>query len=56
MTRWRSSRLGLGAEIAGREVLRDDRELIAERLIHWADVEGSDLILTTGGTGSGPMT
>jgi molybdopterin adenylyltransferase len=42
------------AEIAGREVLGDDRELIAERLRHWADEEGCNLVLTTGGTGSTP--
>ena len=45
---------GLGAEIAGREVIRDDRKLIAERLRHWADEEGCDLVLTTGGTGFTP--
>jgi molybdopterin adenylyltransferase len=45
---------GLGAEIAGREVIRDDRELIAERLRHWADEEGCELVLTTGGTGMAP--
>jgi molybdopterin adenylyltransferase len=44
----------LGAEIAGREVIRDDRELIAERLRHWADEEGCELVLTTGGTGVAP--
>ena len=46
---------GLGAEIAGREVIRDDRKLIAERLRHWADEEGCDLVLTTGGTGFTPQ-
>lgn len=45
---------GLGAEIAGREVIRDDRELIAERLRHWADERGCELVLTTGGTGFTP--
>jgi molybdopterin adenylyltransferase len=44
----------LGAEIAGREVISDDRELIAERLRHWADEEGCELVLTTGGTGFTP--
>jgi molybdopterin adenylyltransferase len=44
----------LGAEIAGRELVPDDRELIAERLRHWSDEEGCDLILTTGGTGVSP--
>ncbi len=45
---------GLGAEIAGREVITDDRELIAERLLHWSDSEGCELVLTTGGTGFTP--
>ena len=44
----------LGAEIAGREVITDDRELISARLVHWSDAEGCELILTTGGTGFGP--
>jgi molybdopterin adenylyltransferase len=42
---------GLGAELAGREIVPDDRDRIAERLRHWADAEGCDLVLTTGGTG-----
>lgn len=45
---------GLGAEIAGRNVITDDRELIAECLRHWADTMTCDLILTTGGTGFTP--
>jgi molybdopterin adenylyltransferase len=44
----------LGAEIAGREVIPDDRALIADRLRHWSDEEGCHLILTTGGTGVAP--
>jgi molybdopterin adenylyltransferase len=44
----------LGAELAGREVIPDDQDLISERLIHWADREGCDLVLTTGGTGFSP--
>jgi molybdopterin adenylyltransferase len=44
---------GLGAEIAGREVIPDDRALIAKRLWHWVD-DGCDLVLTTGGTGVAP--
>jgi molybdopterin adenylyltransferase len=45
---------GLGAELAGREVIPDERTLIAERLRHWADAEQCDLVLTTGGTGVAP--
>jgi molybdenum cofactor synthesis domain-containing protein len=44
----------IGAEIAGREVIPDDRELIEERLRHWADVERCELVLSTGGTGFAP--
>jgi molybdopterin adenylyltransferase len=44
----------LGAELAGREVIPDDQDLISERLIHWADRERCELVLTTGGTGFSP--
>lgn len=44
----------IGAEIAGIELLPDTRELIEERLRHWADSGGCELILTTGGTGFAP--
>ncbi len=44
----------LGAELAGREVIPDDLDLISQRLVHWADAEGCDLVLTTGGTGFSP--
>src|SRR3954470_8932207 len=43
----------LGAEIAGTEVLADDRDLIEARLRHWSD-EDCDLVLTSGGTGFAP--
>jgi molybdopterin adenylyltransferase len=45
---------GLGAQVAGRELLPDDRALLRERLLHWADDESVDLILTSGGTGFSP--
>ena len=45
---------GLGAEIAARELVPDDRGLIAERLRDWADRGTCELILTTGGTGLAP--
>jgi len=44
----------LGAEIAGREIVTDDRKAIADRLRRWADEEHCDLVLTTGGTGVAP--
>jgi molybdopterin adenylyltransferase len=46
--------LQVGAELAGREVIPDERRLIEERLCHWADVARCELILTTGGTGVAP--
>ncbi len=44
----------LGIELAGLEVIPDDRDLISARLRHWADDEDCELIITTGGTGLSP--
>jgi molybdenum cofactor synthesis domain-containing protein len=44
----------LGLELAGRDLIADDRALIADRLRHWADAERCALILTSGGTGLAP--
>jgi molybdenum cofactor synthesis domain-containing protein len=44
----------LGAEIAGLEVIPDDRARIEQRLRHWALGERCALVLTTGGTGIAP--
>ena len=44
----------LGAIVVGAELIADDRALIAERLRHWCDGGGCDLVLTTGGTGFSP--
>jgi molybdopterin adenylyltransferase len=44
----------LGAEVAGREVIADERQTIGERLLHWSDEAGVELILTSGGTGFSP--
>jgi molybdopterin adenylyltransferase len=44
----------LGVQIAGQDLIPDERPLIEERLRHWADVEHCELILTTGGTGLSP--
>lgn len=41
----------LGAEIAARDVVRDDRRAIAERLRVYADELGVALVITTGGSG-----
>jgi molybdopterin adenylyltransferase len=45
---------GLGAEIAARELLADDREAIEAQLRHWADVDRYELVLTSGGSGFAP--
>lgn len=46
------------ASIAGQvetyEVVPDDRKLIAEKLVYYADQLGVDVVATTGGTGVGP--
>lgn len=44
----------LGAEVAARELVADDRALIEERLRRWADDDGYELVMTTGGTGFAP--
>jgi molybdopterin adenylyltransferase len=44
----------LGGEVAGKEVIPDDRETIAARLCHWIDETRCDLVLTSGGTGLAP--
>ncbi|MBF0108005.1 MAG: molybdenum cofactor biosynthesis protein MoaE [Magnetococcales bacterium] len=48
----RIARFGVSAPL--RRIVRDDREEIVHCLRTWADVEGLDVILTTGGTGPGP--
>jgi molybdopterin adenylyltransferase len=44
----------LGAEIAGRDLIPDERTKIEQRLRHWAQAERCELVLTTGGTGVAP--
>ncbi len=44
----------LGAEIAGRDLIADERATIEQRLRHWALMERCALVLTTGGTGVSP--
>jgi molybdopterin adenylyltransferase len=41
----------MGATLAGRDLVADDREEIERSLRRWADDGGCDLVLTTGGTG-----
>jgi molybdenum cofactor synthesis domain-containing protein len=44
----------LGGEIAARAIVPDQPLLIEERLRHFCDADGCDLVLTTGGTGVAP--
>jgi molybdenum cofactor synthesis domain-containing protein len=44
----------IGGAIEMYLVVSDDRDTIAETLRGWTDVQGLDLILTTGGTGLSP--
>jgi molybdopterin adenylyltransferase len=44
----------IGGEIAAREIVSDEQELIEQRLRHFSDVERCNLVLTTGGTGVAP--
>ncbi len=43
--------VALKAEIVATEIIPDEREQIASRLRHYADLEQANLIVTTGGTG-----
>jgi molybdenum cofactor synthesis domain-containing protein len=44
----------LDHEIAGQLIVPDDQARIADVLALWCDVEGMDVVFTTGGTGLGP--
>jgi molybdopterin adenylyltransferase len=44
----------LGIEVTARDVVPDERRAIEERLRGWADSDGLELVLTTGGTGFSP--
>lgn len=41
-------------EITARELVSDDVNAIARQLLAWCDARGTDLVLTTGGTGLSP--
>jgi molybdopterin adenylyltransferase len=43
-----------GVTVPHTEVIPDEGELIAQKLVEWADSGSYDLILTTGGTGVSP--
>lgn len=44
----------LDARVANYEIVPDERELIAAKLVKWADEDKLDLIVTAGGTGLSP--
>jgi molybdopterin adenylyltransferase len=44
----------MGAELAGSDLIPDDRSEIESRLRHWSDRERCELVLTSGGTGFAP--
>jgi molybdopterin adenylyltransferase len=44
----------LDASVERFDIVPDDRATVSQRLIGWADEDGLDLIVTTGGTGLGP--
>ena len=44
----------LGGRLYGSEIVADDRERIAERLRHYCEVGGVDLVVAVGGTGFAP--
>jgi len=50
----RESLSALDARIANYEIVADEQELVADRLVRWADEQAMDVILTTGGTGLTP--
>lgn len=46
--------VSLGAEVIHQEIIPDEADIIAQRLIYLADEVDADLVLTTGGTGLSP--
>ncbi len=45
---------GLNAEVIRYDIVPDEKEIIAQKLIEMVDVGGCHLVLTTGGTGCSP--
>ncbi len=50
----RNSPLVLDNNVVKYEVIPDEADIIANKLVEWADEGNLDIILTTGGTGLGP--
>jgi molybdenum cofactor synthesis domain-containing protein len=45
---------GMDVRISNYAIIPDEKELIAEKLVRWADGQDVDVLLTTGGTGLTP--
>jgi molybdopterin adenylyltransferase len=45
---------GMDARILNHDIVPDEKELIIEKLIRWADEDSLDVVITTGGTGLTP--
>ena len=45
---------GMDARVVNYAIIPDEKELIVERLVKWADEDDLDVVLTTGGTGLSP--
>jgi molybdenum cofactor synthesis domain-containing protein len=50
-TRLAAFAAAIGAEVTASDVVSDDRAEIESRLRRWADDDGCEVVLTTGGTG-----
>lgn len=50
----RDKMLKIGAKIVAFEIVPDELDQIKDKLIHYADDVGADVVLTTGGTGLSP--
>jgi molybdenum cofactor synthesis domain-containing protein len=50
----RESLSSLDCRVTKYEIVPDEQEVIAGKLIDWADKGGVDVVLSTGGTGLGP--
>jgi molybdenum cofactor synthesis domain-containing protein len=44
----------IDAQVVNYDIVPDEKNLIAEKLIQWADKDGIDVIITAGGTGLSP--
>ena len=45
---------GMGIHIVNYDIIPDEKELIVEKLVKWADEDALDVLITTGGTGLTP--